>query len=272
MLMQKGEGGYTLIESIMYLAVTSALLLVVLAGVSSRQSAVQYSQSIRNLESLFMDVANDVKDGLHGIPRVTCSPSASGGLAISPNNAPASTDSCVFLGKIISFGEDRNPNSYKVYTVVGSRTEADSSSVSNSRIGSVRPTIASPGRSSDVSIDTSTSGTIDWGSSIDTVNSSGYAVGFLNGLREFSFQTVTVFFDRQAVADGQDSVSRVDSLNAALRASTANTLNSSKAIYGLTNANRLICFDKPSSNQKSRFIFLSNNDRASFRLEFDRCV
>lgn len=130
--MNRQGGGYTIIEVIIFLAVSSALLISAVIVIGGQQSKAQFSQTMRELEGSIRDVINDVGEGLYKNPiGYTCD--VIGGLGnatITPTfqSATAGSDqagrnvNCIFLGKVVHFYPDSTTSySYNIYDVVGRR-------------------------------------------------------------------------------------------------------------------------------------------------------
>ncbi len=107
--MQPKRGGFTIIETLIVLTVSSVLFFSVMNMLSGRQGRVQFSQGMRELESQIGDLLNDVSTGFYpNIPGLKCT-------ADHVNNKPqlsivGSGDStglngdCVFAGKVFQIG------------------------------------------------------------------------------------------------------------------------------------------------------------------------
>ncbi len=119
---QGGQSGFTIVETMIVLAVTGFMLLAALFLVVGQQSKVEFSQSVREVESAIQQGINEVGSGYYPNPgNLDCSPGA-GKLNISDgSNAQGTNADCIFLGKAIQFGEpgvdDRQQ--YVVHSIAG---------------------------------------------------------------------------------------------------------------------------------------------------------
>ncbi|MCA9337297.1 type II secretion system protein [Candidatus Saccharibacteria bacterium] len=127
-------GGYTIIEVMIFLAVTGVLLVSALYVFSGRQGRTQFTQGVQEASSKIRDVMNEVSSGyFQSNGDFTCQASASGPTFPSgqQTNLGQNTD-CIFIGKIVQLGplQDAcdasgqnlsNCNDYTVFTIVGLR-------------------------------------------------------------------------------------------------------------------------------------------------------
>ncbi|MBX4197100.1 hypothetical protein KW801_00905 [Candidatus Saccharibacteria bacterium] len=132
--MQRVSGGYTIIEVIIFLAVSSALLLVSLIFLSGREGHVRFSQSMRDMQSKVQDWVNDVTDGFPVATDASYNCQA-GGSSVVINQGARNINSpptCIFLGKAIQF-TDAPSNLVYTYSVFGQRLDSSNELVSNMR-------------------------------------------------------------------------------------------------------------------------------------------
>lgn len=113
---RRATAGYTILEVMIVLAVTTALFLSVVVAFSGRQASTQLTQSVRDLESLIQDVSNDVANGF--FPNgYECVLNGSGETTVSTATTatPGSEAGCTFLGKAMSF----NSTALTTITILG---------------------------------------------------------------------------------------------------------------------------------------------------------
>ncbi len=117
------HGGYTIIEVLLFVALTSFLLVVAIANITAGQRQVQFTQGVRDFESQFNDVINDVPTGYYpsnsaltctvGGPRPVIDDTGGSGLGKS--------DDCMYVGKALQFRPDADDTKVLVYTLAGQR-------------------------------------------------------------------------------------------------------------------------------------------------------
>lgn len=116
----KRQSGFTIIEVIIFLALTSMLFLIAILGTGAFVQQSRFSDGMRRLESYLQAQYEEVVSGVN--PRdstVTCS---SGTSVVVPGASSPGTTDCVLLGKLIYFtpGSD----TLQSYYVVGMNSQA----------------------------------------------------------------------------------------------------------------------------------------------------
>lgn len=135
--MKRGVGstthGYTIIEVMIFLIVSTALLGSAVAGISQQNRRVQFSQSVTGFEQQLQDILNDVSTGFYpSTNNLTC---VSSPVGIQANNSATPVDQgsnagCIFVGKaIVPDTVDRAK--YNIYTLAGKTFDASGASVTN---------------------------------------------------------------------------------------------------------------------------------------------
>ena len=115
--------GFTIVETMVVLAVTGALFVAIAATLAGRQNAAEFTHAIQSVQSQIQQTINQVSTGFYPNQKnFACS--ASGGTVqiAAGSNAQGTNGDCVFLGKVMQFGiTDTDPEAYQVYTIVGLR-------------------------------------------------------------------------------------------------------------------------------------------------------
>lgn len=136
-------GGYTIVEVVIFLAASGALLVASATLINGRQERIRFSQSIVSLEQQLQDTFNDASTGYFpSNSDFSCTSTPTGGRSGGPrvrldfagDTDQGTNSGCVFVGKLIHFhaethiggGSYRLVNTnYNIYTVVGSRYAQD---------------------------------------------------------------------------------------------------------------------------------------------------
>lgn len=120
-------GGYTIIEVLIFLAVSGALMVSALTVFGGQQQRTEFSQAVREFDSQMRDIINDVSTGYYpDTQNIICKNDSIVGQGIkltSGSTADQGTNSdCIFVGRVIQFRpEGLSSSSMRVYTVAGQR-------------------------------------------------------------------------------------------------------------------------------------------------------
>jgi type II secretory pathway pseudopilin PulG len=129
-IMKRGSGttsrkqpwGYTIVETLIFLAVSSVMFVSVMLLVNGQQQRTEFVQAVRTFESEMQDIANDVSTGNSAYPfpaGQSCKINGGGNLIID-NSSPAGQQRCIFIGRVLQFvPQGTNPQTYNTYTIVG---------------------------------------------------------------------------------------------------------------------------------------------------------
>ncbi len=123
LFMRSEGGGFTIVEVMLFLAMSSFLLVVLVSSLDSGRRNAQFSQGVRDAELKLADIINDVPTGYSansgGISCNTSGPRPV--LGVGANSLGTSED-CIYVGKAVRFRQ--GDDSYYVYSLVGKRETA----------------------------------------------------------------------------------------------------------------------------------------------------
>lgn len=123
------SGGFTVVETLIFLAVSMAMFVSATVLISGRQGKIQFNNAVRDFESNLIDMANDVANGYYQSNNdITCTV-----LGGAPNPQPATKDlgtnqDCIFIGRVV-MPDKINPESFNTYSLAGLRTVAGAAAV-----------------------------------------------------------------------------------------------------------------------------------------------
>lgn len=125
---QKNQG-FTIVETLIVLAVTGFMFVVAGVYISGRQNKAMFQDSIQDVRSRILGAMSDVTNSVYDIPsNVTCTVNHSpttGGLALQSAGGGAVTQgenqNCVYLGKVLSFGVNNDNKSFVTDVAFGRR-------------------------------------------------------------------------------------------------------------------------------------------------------
>lgn len=118
------QAGFTIIETMIVLAVTGGLFVAIAATLSGRQSAAEFTHAIQSIQSQIQQVVSQVGEGYYpNNANFTCTQTGNNISISNGVNQQGTNGDCVFLGKVIQFSEKgSNPEAYRIYTIAGLRT------------------------------------------------------------------------------------------------------------------------------------------------------
>ena len=120
------KDGYTIVEVMIFMAVTSALFVAIIATFSGRQARAEFSIATREIESRLQDIANDVSTGYYNNPGTFTCTAPAGTPILTVGASPQGTnEDCTYIGRVAQFAVDGNNKQYNLFTVVGSRLGSD---------------------------------------------------------------------------------------------------------------------------------------------------
>ena len=128
-MFKRRASGYTIVEAMIFLAVSGIIFLAALLLFQGQQGKTQFDQSVRDLNSKIQQYVGDVNSGFFaGSNHYNCDLNGSGYPALSvPSSSSGgatglgTNTKCIFMGKAI--GAVANATSLQVYTVLGARVD-----------------------------------------------------------------------------------------------------------------------------------------------------
>jgi type II secretory pathway pseudopilin PulG len=139
--MKRGQmpHGYTIIEVMIFLAITGALLVSALAIFNGQQSRTRFTQSLREIDAQIRAVATEVEAGYYpNNGRFRCVLSGNAPQLIVGGVDQGSNRQCTFLGKSLQFGVNQpgcndttrsDCTRYAMHTIIGRRVEGNGQEV-----------------------------------------------------------------------------------------------------------------------------------------------
>ncbi len=123
--------GYTIIEVLIFMAVSGFMFAIAASFISGKQSKSEFKQGMSAINSDIQAVINDVGNGFYpSNSDFSCTAGPTGEPVITPNpsNEQGTNKDCVFGGKVIQFGtHGTNYTGYKVYSIAERQFAPDGS-------------------------------------------------------------------------------------------------------------------------------------------------
>jgi len=155
MLRRGAPSGYTIVETMIFLVITTALFASAMLAVGGKQATVQFTQGIRDAQSKIQDIINDVATGYYpSNGDFACAYTQSNALSRPVFTAGAvaqgSSNACVFLGKAVQFTASgatagEGATNYNVFSIAARRLNVsgqDVQSLNDALPTALAPTIA----------------------------------------------------------------------------------------------------------------------------------
>lgn len=124
--------GFTVVETLIVLAVTSGLFIISAVVIEGKQNKTDFQIGTRAVQQQLQQIINETASGYYpNNGTFVCDvPMAGPNVAISSGSASLGQNSeCIFAGKTIVF-DTATPESYTVYSLAGRRTDSSGSDVS----------------------------------------------------------------------------------------------------------------------------------------------
>lgn len=118
-------GGYTIVETLIFLATTSAMFVVAMLLVSGQQNKAQFVNVVRDFESKLTDIANDVSTGYYqNNADFRCEVNGSGPNPVFDGNSnkQGANEKCIFVGTVVKFGQGNDREKFTQFAMAGLRT------------------------------------------------------------------------------------------------------------------------------------------------------
>jgi prepilin-type N-terminal cleavage/methylation domain-containing protein len=111
--------GYTIVEVMIVLAVSSIMFLIAASFINGKQARTAFTAGTNEMASQVQDIIEQVTDGKYSDIPFKCTVSGLT-LTISPAGGSHVPD-CTFLGKFVHFPQGSSASSYEVFSLVGAR-------------------------------------------------------------------------------------------------------------------------------------------------------
>lgn len=120
-----GRKGFTILEVLIFIAVSALIFFAAMTAISGRQNQVQFAQSTRDFESKIRDLINDVSAGYYPTnDTVDCNTDLDADrvdIVASTNKKLGTNNACIYIGKAIQFLPDSDETKIRTYVLAGKR-------------------------------------------------------------------------------------------------------------------------------------------------------
>lgn len=116
--------GYTIVEVMIFLAISGALFVSASALISGRQERTMFQQSVNTTSQTLEDILNDVSTGYYPSNNDFKCTNSGGSPTLSVGGSQQGTNQgCIFSGKLLSFTTTPASPSYSVYTMISNNPD-----------------------------------------------------------------------------------------------------------------------------------------------------
>lgn len=267
--------GYTIVEVMIFTAVSGLLLVSSMALISGQQNKTQFSQGTREAESQIQDIINNIATGYYqNVGNLRCSsgtsPADTPQIISSPSDQRGTSQGCTFIGHVLHFSPDGNEFAFKDYVIVGRQFYETAAGTKQNvdNLDAAKPTAIAtpqPGRST---VDASVVTTLPYGLRVQRVTYDIGAGPVQAG--SIAFFSSFVQFSNGLQQSGAQSVDLVIVPGSLLNDSSANTITYIQSIRDTSVKNPVngakICLESGGTNQYA-VISIGANGRASTTLD-----
>ncbi len=182
--------GYTIIEVMIFMAVSGFMFVIAAAFISDKQSKAEFKQSMSAINSQVQSVINDVSNGFYpSNSDFTCQAASSGAPTLSqssPNNPQGTNRGCVFGGKVIQFGtHNTNNKGYNIYSIAERQfASGGSTDTLPTNFTEAQPVVASDS-ASPPNFNLTEKNTLEWGTKVCGLMSGGLPINAIGFFQSF---------------------------------------------------------------------------------------
>lgn len=181
--------GYTIIEVMIFLAVSGFMFITAASFVNGKQAEAEFRQSMNETNTQVLTIINDVANGYYPSNNdISCSAPDTPNPPVITTGAVAQGGNrgCVFMGKIILFSPNNDPFKYRIYTVVGRQAVRTPGSAVPTDFTEAQPALVKAASATQTK-------DIKWSSKVSSAymgdaSNPIYAVGIFNGFGKYTSQ------------------------------------------------------------------------------------
>ena len=152
----KSTRGFTVVETLIVLAVTSGLFIITAVAINGKQQKTEFQVGIRNLQQQFQQIITESASGYYPANgSFQCTTGIGNNLQITGGSSEqGGNGDCMFIGKTLVVGGAQHMDNYSTYSLAGRRVQLDGSETSNPTQAKVTAIARSTANSSNAFTDT----------------------------------------------------------------------------------------------------------------------
>jgi type II secretory pathway pseudopilin PulG len=118
----KKPQGYTIVEVMIFLAISGVMFMMAISFISGKQTKAQFREGAISLSSDVQSVINDVSNGIFpSTTNLKCTKGSPPSITTAGSGEQGSNEGCIFLGKVIQFNALGAPENFNIYTIAGNQ-------------------------------------------------------------------------------------------------------------------------------------------------------
>lgn len=260
--------GYTVVEVMIFLVISSMLFIGAMIAIGGQQEKTQFAQAMRDIDSKIQSTIGEIYSGYYpSFTNIKCSALANStnppSFALAAGSQGTNSE-CIFMGKTFQFAvSGSNGESYNVFSVAGRRYKQNTTI--NQEVDSMAEAL--PRAIFNGSVDLTETNYLKWGLHVTkvtkaTTNTDLAMFGFISSVGTYNSAGTDLVSGAQKI----DLVALVGGLNKvkATAANDVNTLNTADAANGVT-----VCFNSANNKQKGSITIGQNDGKYSTVLGLD---
>lgn len=253
--------GFTIVETLLVLAISSALFLAIITTMSGRQGKAEFSQATKNIQADVQQTINEVASGFYPSGNnFKCAGGSGQPVFTAAGSVGQGTNQdCVFLGKVIQFKvQGTDPEQYNIFSIAGLRA-CGGKTTCTSLAGAAPRVIEGTG------FDVTETKNLSYGLSVKSATAG--AVGFISEMGSLG--------DSGSYKSGSQPVDLIPVQGAAINASKSNVVTMIDSNLGASPVNPpggvKVCFQSGSTNQTALLTIGSNGHDLAVKMEVKPC-
>lgn len=260
----KKARGFTIMETLVVLAVTGGLFLAISVTLSGRQQRTQFEQGINDIRAQLQQVINDVGTGFYpSLSNFQCTAGATGPVLAAGATNQGENNGCIFMGKALQFGvTGTDPEQYLMYSVAGLQRTTTGDEVTT--YAQAMPKVVSPTASTPVTPDITEKKNLQFGLTTLWIRNGAAPIG------AFGFMNKLATYSSGSILSGAQQVEVVAITGTTLNSTQldgAQAINANIAASPINPASGVqICFVSGGSDQSGLITIGSNGRQLSVTL------
>lgn len=245
------NGGFTVVEVMIVLAVTGLLFVSAATAISGRTNKTQFQQSINDIVSALQQNINSTAIGYYpNASNFKCTNNSGSMVITSGTNTAGTNSDCIFLGKAIQFGvTGTDPQQYVTYPIAALRVDTTGEEVHS--ITTANPAVIYPAAPQTNAPNDTQTDKLMYGLTVSKMfynNNTGNTIGSFAVISDLS----TYSYSDSKLQSGSQQLILVPISTTGLNdtvASTAGKINQKLAGSPTATSGVQICFDSGTTDQ-----------------------